>query len=37
MTADNHDVINGWQRYPGELANFARRLGINVATYAMTH
>ena len=35
-------VADAWQwaddpRYPGDLANLALRLGVNVAMYAMTH
>jgi hypothetical protein len=42
LIAYNNDVMDGWQwaddpRYPGELANLALRLGVNVAMYAMTH
>jgi hypothetical protein len=27
MIACNHDVMGEWQRYPGELADLALRLG----------
>ena len=42
LIAFNNDVADAWQwaddpRYPGELANLALRLGVNVAMYAMTH
>ena len=42
LIAYNNDVQDAWQwaddpRYPGELANLALRLGVNVAMYAMTH
>jgi hypothetical protein len=42
LIAYNNDVMDGWQwaddpRYPGEKANLALRLGINVAMYSMTH
>jgi hypothetical protein len=42
LIAYNNDVMDGWQwaddpRYPGEKANLALRLGVNVAMYAMTH
>ncbi len=42
LIAYNNDVMDGWQwaddpRYPGDKANLALRLGVNVAMYAMTH
>jgi hypothetical protein len=42
LIAYNNDVQDAWQwaddpRYPGELANLALRLGVNIAMYAMTH
>jgi hypothetical protein len=42
LIAFNNDTADAWQwaddpRYPGELANLALRLGVNVAMYAMTH
>ena len=42
LIAYNNDVMDGWQwadepRYPGNLANLALRLGVNVAMYSMTH
>jgi hypothetical protein len=42
LIAFNNDVADAWQwaddpRYPGDLANLALRLGVNVAMYAMTH
>ncbi len=42
LIAYNNDVMDGWQwaddpRYPGDKANLALRLGINVAMYSMTH
>ena len=42
LIAYNNDVMDGWQwaddpRYPGEKANLALRLGVNVAMYSMTH
>jgi len=42
LIAFNNDVADAWQwaddpRYPGELANLALRLGVNVAMYDMTH
>jgi len=42
LIAYNNDVADAWQwaddpRYPGDLANLALRLGVNIAMYAMTH
>jgi hypothetical protein len=42
LIAYNNDVMDGWQwaddpRYPGDKANLALRLGVNVAMYSMTH
>jgi hypothetical protein len=42
LIAYNNDVMDGWQwaddpRYPGDKANLALRLGVNVAMYALTH
>ena len=42
LIAYNNDVADAWQwaddpRYPGDLANLALQLGVNVAMYAMTH
>ena len=42
LIAYNNDNDDAWQwaddpRYPGELANLALRLAVNVAIYSMTH
>jgi hypothetical protein len=42
LIAYNNDVMDGWQwaddpRYPGDKANLALRLGVNVVMYSMTH
>lgn len=42
LIAYNNDVADAWQwaddpRYPGDLANLALQLGVNIAMYAMTH
>jgi hypothetical protein len=42
LIAFNNDVADGWQwaddvRYPGESANLALRIGVNIAIHALTH
>ena len=42
LIAFNNDVADGWQwaddvRYPGESANLALRIGVNIAVHALTH